>query len=380
MKRLLVALVALSLAIAGCTAAPTPAPTAAPAKPAAPAAPAAPTAAPAAQATAAPAAQATAAPAAQPTAAPAAQPTAAPAKLNYPEKGRSVTVIVPWDPGSTNDLTSRMLADQLTKDTGTNFEVVNKAGATTQIGMTECANAKPDGYTLCLNSLQTTISVYLDAERKAAFSRKSLQPIASLINDPFVLFVQGDGPFKTVKDLVDASKAKPESVKAGTNGVMSPSHMSWLLFEKAAGVKFAAVHFNGGGPNVTALLGGHVDASSTTPGGTFDHLKSGKVRALAVFDQVKSPFLPDVAPITTLGYNAIMLRSSGWDAPAGTPMPIVEYLGSAIQKALTNPDMVKKLADQGVTVQYLPVKDYNTLWDQAEKDVKAILDYVGPQK
>ncbi len=364
MKRLLApmaaAIAAAGIVLAGCTSAPAPAPTAAPAAPK----PAEPTKAPAAPAP-------TTVPAAQPTAAP----TAAP-KVSWPEKGKPITVIVPWDAGSSNDLTSRLLAGELEKELGTPFQVVNKPGATTQIGMTELANAKPDGYTLGLNSLQTTISVYLDPERKAQFTRKSFQPVASLILDPFVLYVQGGSPYKTAKDLVEAAKAKPDTIKVGTNGVMSPSHMSWLLLEKAAGVKFATVHFSGGTPNVTALMGGHVEASSTTPGGMLGFIKDGKMNALAVFDKNPSPAMPGAPPITTLGYNAVMLRSSGWDAPASTPMPVVEILNGAIKKVLEKPDFQKKMTDQGMTPKFLGYKDYASLWDEAEKDVQAILDYV----
>ena len=366
MKHLLVALIAsmaaASLMVVGCTTAPAPAPTKAP------------VAAP----TAAPAAAPTKAPAAAPTVAPTAAPTPVPTpKVSYPEKGKTVTVIVPWSAGASNDIVSRMFAAEIEKDLGVPFQVVNKPGATTQIGMTEIANAKPDGYTIGLNSLQTTISVYLDPERKATFNRNSFQPISTLILDPFVIYVQGDGPYKTTKDLIDAAKAKPESIKVGTNGVMSPSHMSWLLLEKAAGVKFAAVHFDGGAPNMTALLGGHVDASSTTPGGNLDKIRSGQLRALAVFDREKSPMLPDVPAITSQGYNAIMLRTAGWDAPAGTPMPIVEVLGAAIKKVMEMPEIKQKAVDQGITLYPMDAKQYAAHWEEAEKDIKAVLTSLG---
>ena len=373
MKKLLVVLVATVAAASigvACTAAPAPAPT----KPPAPA----PTAAPAAAPTKAPAAAPTAAQAAAPTKAPAAAPTAVPTpQVSWPEKGKTVTVIVPWSAGASNDLTSRLLGAEMEKEFGVPFQVVNKPGATTQIGMTEIANAKPDGYTIGLNSLQTTISVYLDPERKATFNRKSFQPVSTLILDPFVIYVQGSSPYKTAKDLVDAAKAKPESIKVGTNGVQSPSHMSWELLELAAGVKFAAVHFDGGAPNITALLGGHVDASSSTPGGNLDKIQSGQMRALAVFDRNKSPMLPDVPPIPTLGYNAIMLRTAGWDFPAGVPWPMVDKLGAAIKKALDNPEVKKKAEGMGVTLVYSTPEEYSKQWEEAEKDIATVLKTVG---
>jgi len=179
LKRLVVpfmaTVVAASIIAVGCAGTP-PAPT--PTKAAA----AAPTTAPAAAPTKAPAAAATAAPTK------AAAPTAA--KLNFPEKGKTVTIIVPWSAGGSNDVYCRLLAPYLEKEMGTPFQVVNRPEASSQVGMTELAKAKPDGYTLGLNSLQTTISVYLDAERKAAFDRKSFQPVAVGIHEAFWVGVQ----------------------------------------------------------------------------------------------------------------------------------------------------------------------------------------------
>ena len=260
---------------------------------------------------------------------------------------------------------------------GTPVQVINKPEATSQVGMTELAKSKPDGYTLGLNSLQTTISVYLDPERKAVFSRKDFQPIAVGIHEPFVFVIKGDGPFKTLKDVIDAAKAKPEQVKAGTNGLASPSHLSILLLEKSAGVKFASVHFAGGAPNVTALLGGHVDISSTTPSGNQGQFNSGALIPLAMSDTERSPEFPNVPTLAELGYkNVVMTRDACIDAPAGTPMPIVEYYSQLIKKIHANPEFVAKAKESGTPLRYMDYNQYAKLWEEAEKQIKDVLETV----
>jgi len=365
LKRLVVpfmaTVVAASIIAVGCAGTP-PAPT--PTKAAA----AAPTTAPAAAPTKAPAAAATAAPTK------AAAPTAA--KLNFPEKGKTVTIIVPWSAGGSNDVYCRLLAPYLEKEMGTPFQVVNRPEASSQVGMTELAKAKPDGYTLGLNSLQTTISVYLDAERKAAFDRKSFQPVAVGIHEAFWVGVKGDGPYKTLKDVIDAAKAKPETVKMGTNGVGSPSHLTALMLEKEAGVKFAAVHFAGGAPNVTALLGGHVDISSNTLSGNQSHFKSGNVIPLAISDTVKSPEFPDIPTLPSMGYNVVMTRDACIDLPAGTPMPIVEYYSGLIKKISENPEFLAKAKESGTPIRYMDQNQYAKLWDEAEKQIKDVVGLI----
>lgn len=184
------------------------APTVAPPPPTKSAAPAAPTAAPPA-----------------PTKAPAAAATAAPAlKVSWPEKGKNITIMVPWAAGSPNDLYARVFQPFIEKEFGTPVQIINKPGATTQTGMSDFVQMKADGYNWAVNSMPTTSLVYLDEERKANFTRQSFQAVAATHLEPVALGVPGDSPFKTFQDVIDASKAKPESVKVGDNGLLSPTH------------------------------------------------------------------------------------------------------------------------------------------------------------
>jgi len=317
----------------------------------------------------------------EPTKAAVSQPTAAPSptsvpKLDYPQKGRSITIVVPWAAGSPNDLWARLVATFLEKELETPVQVVDKPGASSQVGMTELAQAKPDGYTLGVDSLQTTVATYLDPERKAVFGRKDLAPISVGLYEPFGLVVGGNSPYKSVKELVDAAKANPEKIKVGDNGVMSPAHMAVLLLQKAAGVSFASVHFNGSSESIAALLGGHVDASSIIATGSQDQLRSRAIVALGVFDKEESKAFPNTKTIPSQGYNAVMVRTLGLDAPGGTPAAIISLLNDAMKKISSNSDYLKKAEEAGMIVRYMSTPEYAAHWDEVEGQVKTVLEIV----
>jgi len=210
-----VAILSSALLVAACTqAAPAATPTTAAAKAAEP------TKAPA-QATA-PAAAPTKPAAAQPTAAKPAEPTkpaAAPTKtVDFPAKGRPITILNPWAAGGGNDLTCRLVGAFMEKDLGVPVQVLNKPGASSQVGTTEFVQAKPDGYTILLASMPTASLTYLDAERKAVYTRKDFQPIANLVLETGSIAVKTGSKYDTLKDLFDAAKANPGKIKIGHTG------------------------------------------------------------------------------------------------------------------------------------------------------------------
>ncbi len=350
---LLAALAAFSLAIAGCAqSAPAPAPTAAPAK-------------------------ATAAPAPAPTAAPAAQPTAAPApkKVDYPEKGKSITLSVGWAAGSPNDVYARTVAPYLEKELGTSIAIVNKPGAAGQLSMTDVAKAKPDGYFLAVNSIQSTIVILLDPDRKAQFTQKDLAPVSVGIREPFALVVKGDSPYKTVKDVVDAAKAKPGEFKLGDNGISTPSQMATLMLEKAAGIKFAQVHFNGSSEQVTAMLGGHIDAGVLLATGLMGQFQSGALRPLGVFGDAESKGFPGAKTMVSQGYaNNVSYRSLGLDAPGGTPKEIVDALDAAMKRVHTSPDFLKRADEASLVINYMDQKQYAAHLEEETAKAKLFID------
>ena len=147
--------------------------------------------------------------------------TALPASA-FPDKGKPVSIVVPYGAGGGSDGAARALAPFLEKALGTRVNVVNKGGAGSQVGMTYVANSKPDGYTLGYGLWPTLIAIYIDPARKAQFKRDSFIPVALHMIDPGVIAVKADSPFKTLKDLVDAAKKSPEKVKVSDNGLLNP--------------------------------------------------------------------------------------------------------------------------------------------------------------
>ncbi len=355
---LVAALVGVTVLAAGCTqaapaASPTAAPTAKPAATAAPAAPAAPTKAPAAAPT----------------------PSPAPARAEYPGKDRPITIIVGVSAGSTSDIAARLLADVLKQELGVPaVEVINKPGASTQVALTELAKSKPDGHTISFFNFDQSLPTYLDVERtKAVYSRKDLQAVAGYTADDTVLAVKGDSPYKTMKDLIDAAKARPGEIKLSDGSVMGTAHLAVLQLKKSLGLKVNSVHFDGAAPALTALLGGHVDAFLSGGGALGSHYKQGTVRILAMLDAKPSPFLPDVKTATEQGFNIVAASSQGVIVPAGTPPEAVAMLSAAVRKATENPDIKAKLNASMVHVKYMDTKEFEAFWTQREEVVKSLI-------
>jgi len=356
----LVMVVALAaILMAGCSqAAPTPAPTAAPAapKPAEPtkaAAPAAPTAAPAA-------------------------PTAVPKpKVVYPEKGRAVTYIAPYAPGGSSDIIFRLLQPTLERELGVPVNYVAKEGAGSQVGTTEIALAKPDGYTFGYTSLPTVNGIYLDPERKAAFGRKDLQALTQHSAEWNVLAVRDDSPFRTGKDLVDAAKANPGKVTISTSGVLSVTHMGVVQLEQVAGIDLRIVHFNGQGPASTALLGGHVDVSSTYVGNIAQYIKGGQMRPIAYMGPKRNKYIPDTPTMEELGIKGLDAPNiRGFTMPAGAPKEVVDTLAGALKRAQEDPTHIQKLEEQYYELAYASPEEFGKTWDEWDKKVIPLMEAV----
>jgi tripartite-type tricarboxylate transporter receptor subunit TctC len=301
--------------------------------------------------------------------------TSAAPKVVFPTQGKTVSMIVPYDAGGAGDIGARLLAPYLEKELGGTVEVVNKPGAGSQIGVTELARAKPDGYTIGFTHLPATIAVYLDPERQAAFTRASLQPLAMYVVDPSAIAVKGDSPMKTLKDLVDAAKSNPGKVTVGDSGILSDGHITSLLLQQSTGAKFAIVHGAGGAKGIADLLGGQVVAQNVNlSGSNIDLAKSGEIRLLGIFDDSTSPNYPGVTTAKSQGYNFSVATSRAISAPAGTPKEIVTILTNAIKRAMAAPDFMAKANSSGLSLRYLDPAGLETYWTDLEGRVKPLID------
>ncbi|MEW6670091.1 MAG: tripartite tricarboxylate transporter substrate binding protein [Thermodesulfobacteriota bacterium] len=292
---------------------------------------------------------------------------------DFPQKGKVITLIIPWGAGGGSDVGARMLMPMMEKDLGTTIEVVNKTGGGSQVGITALAKAKPDGYTFAMTNLPATAAIYLDADRKAAFGRKDIQPLALYVFDPIGVAVAKNSRFKTMKDLMDAAKANPGKVTIATSGIMSATHIGFLSLQKNTDTKFAFVPFDNNGQMRAAVLGGHVDAEGGTIGELVPGVKSGDIRVLGVFDKTESPFLPGVPTAQSQGYNVAASTARAFSVPAGTPKAIADVLAASIKKAMADPDLKSKMDAQGLELRFMDADQLSAYWSEVDATLGPII-------
>lgn len=263
---------------------------------------------------------------------------------DYP--ARPVKIIVPFPPAALNDMVGRAIATSLTERLGKQFIVENRAGAGGTIGSELAANAPKDGYTLLIVSLAGAVNRWLYPLNYDPV--KSFTPIASLVTTPAVVAINPDVPAKSIKELVALAKAKPGGVQYASSGVGTFLHLAGELFKTSAGIDLLHVPFKGAGPAMIDVIGGHTQAVFASVASTTPHVKSGKLRALAVAADTRAPALPDVptaAEAGVPGYEAA--NWIGIVAPAGTPEPIVNKLYKEISAALDSPELHKQFDSKG---------------------------------
>ncbi len=353
----------IALAVVACSGGAAPTLTTAPAKPAATTAPAAP-----APAATKPAELSKPAASALATAALAAVAPSKPA--NWPT--RSIQLIVPWAAGGGTDAAFRMLAPLMEKQLGQPIEIVNKAGAGSQLGLTELARAKPDGYVIGNVSAPHLQAIYLDPDRKASFKWDDFAPIGLHVMDAGAISVRKDSKYNSLKDLLDDAKANPEKVKACTTGILGDDHLAILDMQRKTGVKFAIVHFDGGATATTALIGGHIDCSFGNVGDFFRN--RDQLRTLAVLDSKQNQIMPDVPTADEQGHKVYSSASRGLAAPKGTPKEIVDYISYAMEQAIKDPGLTKKMTEQGVIQQYMNAAEFDKYMRDFEAQVKPLVD------
>jgi tripartite-type tricarboxylate transporter receptor subunit TctC len=288
--------------------------------------------------------------------------------------GKTITIIVPYAAGGTTDASGRFLAKGLEKELATSVQIVNKPGAASQVALTALVNSRPDGYTLSYAVLPTVITHYLDPAREAPYTRKSFQPVGHHWQVPAMIAVRTNSSYKTLQDLLNAAKANPGTVTISDSGLMANPHLTVLMLEKAAGVRFASVHFSGGAPSVTALLGGHVTAVAGGVSDAVARVQAGEFRVLGVAAEQESEFLPGVPTMKAQGFDVVSVSAAGILAPAGTPRDVVDVLSRAIKKVVES-DAHKRDLDKygGIARHYLDPEQYAAFWADYEARVEPVL-------
>ncbi|MBP1768809.1 MAG: hypothetical protein H6P98_2924 [Candidatus Aminicenantes bacterium] len=272
---------------------------------------------------------------------------------DFPEK--EVSIIIPWAPGGATDLIFRAVAAASQQHLGQAIVIVNRAGGGGAVGYTEGAQAKPDGYTLTAAVTPLTI---LPHQVKTAFTYKDFDPVINVVSDPSMFLVRSDAPWKTLQEFLDQAKKNPGMISVGNSGAGGGVHLVALAFEKAAGVKFNHIPFSGGGPSVTALLGGHINAVSVSPPEGINHVRAGKLRIIALFSDKRFDMFPDVPTVKEQGLDFTMGMWRGVAAPKGTPPAVIQKLHDAFKKGMDDPGFQKAAKDMAVNLQYLPPAEF----------------------
>jgi tripartite-type tricarboxylate transporter receptor subunit TctC len=300
----------------------------------------------------------------------------------YPDK--PINLMVAFPPGGSTDIGARIVAGIAEKMIGQPIVVVNKGGAGGQVGWTELARAKPDGYYIGFINLPATNTAYLDKDRQAIFDEKSFTPIINQVLDPGVIWVAANSPFKTFKDLIDAAKAKPGEIRAATTGILSDDHLAILMVEEAEpGAKFRIVHLLGGAAQMKETLGGNIDVSFDNVGSIVPQVKAGQVRALAVMDTERSKFFPDVPTLKELGYPKVISSSTrGIAGPKGMDPAIVKKLQEVFAKAMQDPEHIKKMDEVGLAVKVMVGEEYTKYYNDIHEVSKKYTEWAKarPQK
>ncbi len=271
---------------------------------------------------------------------------------------KEVQIIIPYAAGGATDLIFRALAATTGKYLGKAVIVVNRPGGGGTVGVTEAAQAKPDGYTLLSAITPLTI---LPHQVKTTFTYKSFEPIINVVKDPGMFLVRSDSPWKSLKEFLDYAKKNPEMITVGNSGAGGGVHLIALAFEKTAGVKFNHIPFAGGGPSVTALLGGHINAVSVSPPEGIEHVKAGKLKIVALFAEKRFELFPDVPTVKEQGVDFVMGQWRGLAAPKGTPPDVIKKLHDAFKKGMEDPVFIKNAKDMVVNLSYLGPEDFGKL-------------------
>ena len=285
---------------------------------------------------------------------------------------RPVRVVVGFPPGGTTDISARLIGQWLSQRLGQQFVVDNRPGAGGSIAIEMVARGTPDGYTLLVAGLPLATNAILYTNLNFNVIR-DIAPVAGILRVPNVIMVNTSFPTKTLPEFIAYARANPGTINMATAGIGSTLHIFGELFKMMAGVNLVTVHYHGGGPALTDLLGGRVQVIFDPLGEAMSYIRAGKLRALAVTSATRVAAVPDIPTVAEFvpGYEA-----DGWSgiaAPKNTPIEIVDKLNQEINAGLADPKLRAQLADLGSTPLMGSPGDFGKLIaDETEKWGKVI--------
>jgi tripartite-type tricarboxylate transporter receptor subunit TctC len=278
-----------------------------------------------------------------------------PARAAYPEK--PVRLIVPFSPGGLNDVLGRLIATHLSEKLGQRVIVENRTGAGGVVGSEMLANSAPDGYTLGITSIANALHPAL---YKLSYDGiNAFAPVGFVASIPNAFAVKKDLPVNSVKEFIALAKSKPGQLQYVSGGAGGSLHLAFELFKEMAGIDVLHIPFKGASPAMINLVGGHSDAVIGSVSSVGPHIRSGKVKGLAVTSKQRSPVLPDTPTFTEAGMPEY--GGGNWigvSAPKGTPAAVVDKLNKAIGEVLQMPEVQKVLASRGAAAQAMSPAEF----------------------
>ena len=288
----------------------------------------------------------------------------------------AVRIVVPYPPGGFNDTLARVSAEKLTKTWNQPVVVENKPGGNTTVGNVFVAKSPADGYTILVTPLPFSALPGLYGAKLPYDALKDFTPLVWAGSTQNALVVRNDLPVNNVQELIEYAKKNPGKVNYGSTGSGSSNHLSMELFMKMTGTKMAHIPYKGSAPATMAMLGGEIDALFDNVPNVLQHIKAGKMKAIAVSGLQRSVLLPAVPTVAESGVPGYEVNVwFGMQVPAGTPKPVVDRLNRDIVQLLKEPDVVSRFRDQGVEVVASSPAEFSQLvhkevvkWTQLIKD------------
>ena len=306
--------------------------------------------------------------------------TVVPAGAQDKFPSRPVTMVVPFPPGGVADTTGRPTAAAMEKVLKQPVALTNRPGAGGAVGNAAIANAKPDGYTIGM--VLSSISVIPAADelfnRKPAYSLDQFTPIALISADPTLLVVHPSLPAKSLKELLAIARSKPGQLSFSSSGIYGALHMPMEMFLHAAKLKMRHVPTTGGGPAITAVLGGHVELTAGGPAAISPHVKAGKLRPIVSWGGSRHPAYPNIPTFKELGYkNVEYYIWAGLIGPKGIPDAVIKTLRDAAAKTVQDPEFKKSMANVNSPVHYMDAPAFAKYWDADAKRLAGLVKMVG---
>ncbi len=287
----------------------------------------------------------------------------------YPEE--PIRVIIPFNPGGGSDILTRAVAKHMQIEQP--LVLIYVPGASGLIGAMELYREKPDGYIILAHNANNVVSQYLSKATDVMLWRE-METICDLVQDHTVLTTHPGTGWTSFEEVLEYAKANPRQLRWGVTGARGLSAVNMLMVQEATGAQYQMVPYDGGAATRAALLGGHIDVETTSVSDARGVIESGDAIPLAVLDDTRSPYLPDVPTLREVGVDVIAFQPRSYYAPPGTPKEIVDYLASKFEEVANNEEFIQEMKELYLVVNFRgPEESFNTA-EKMYEDWKPIFD------